>query len=57
MGAGKVVKLGLIRDGKEQEVSVTLKQADKQQAPPASFTRHLKAPPWPIPRRDANRLV
>jgi serine protease DegQ len=28
MGAGKTVTLGVIRDGKEQEVSVTLKQAD-----------------------------
>ena len=28
MGAGKTVILGVIRDGKEQEVSVTLKQAD-----------------------------
>jgi periplasmic serine protease, Do/DeqQ family len=28
MGAGKTVALGLIRDGKEQEVNVTLKQAD-----------------------------
>ena len=28
MGAGKTVTLGLIRDGKEQEVNVTLKQAD-----------------------------
>lgn len=28
MGAGKTVTLGVIRDGKEQEVNVTLKQAD-----------------------------
>ncbi|MFR9719761.1 Do family serine endopeptidase [Aeromonas diversa] len=28
MGAGKQVKLGLIRDGKQQDVTVTLKQAD-----------------------------
>ena len=28
MGAGKTVTLGVIRDGKEQDVQVTLKQAD-----------------------------
>jgi len=42
MGAGKVVKLGLIRDGKEQEVSVTLKQADKQQAAASELHPALK---------------
>jgi periplasmic serine protease, Do/DeqQ family len=42
MGAGKVVKLGLIRDGKEQEVSVTLKQADKQQATASELHPALK---------------
>lgn len=32
MGAGKQVKLGLIRDGKEKMVTVTLKQADLTEA-------------------------
>ncbi len=32
MGAGKVVSLGIIRDGKSQDVKVTLKQAEQTQA-------------------------
>ena len=42
MGAGKVVKLGLIRDGKEQVVDVTLKQAEKQAAKASELHPALK---------------
>lgn len=37
MGAGKVVNLGIIRDGKSQTIQVTLKQSDEMAAPAKSI--------------------
>lgn len=37
MGAGKVVNLGIIRDGKPQTIQVTLKQSDEMAAPAKSI--------------------
>ena len=37
MGAGKVVNLGIIRDGKPQTIQVTLKQSDEMVAPAKSI--------------------